>query len=49
MNQRLEVIDTWDSRNQLFPANANPPFKTEEDVARWLRKHEAEQRRKAKV
>lgn len=47
MNQRLEVVDTWDRRNQ-FPSNAKPLFKTERDVAIWFRKHEAEQRRKLK-
>ena len=47
MNQPLGVIDTWTRTD--FPRNVKPLFKTEQDVTEWLRKHEAEQRRKAKV
>lgn len=37
LNQRLEVVDAWDGRNQ-FPANAKPLFKTEQELLKWLAK-----------
>ena len=46
MDQPLGVIDTCTHRD--FPHNARPLFKTEHEVATWLRKHEAEKRRKMK-
>jgi len=42
LNDRYEVIDAWDNRNQ-FPASAKPLLKSEQEVYKWLAK-EAKQK-----